>query len=139
MTSTQRPTWARLDCNFRRNPKVMELVSRRDGWQALVMYLDSIAYTTEHLCDGFVPKNWPRLNGYPAALPRMLLRADLWHEVSDLYPEEAQDIQSGYIIHDFDKYQVTRSEWESVSERNSRNARKRWSKQRLRSVPSDPA
>lgn len=118
----------------------MDLVSRRDGWQALVMYLDSIAYTTEHLCDGFVPRNWPRLNGYPAALPRMLVKVELWHEVSDLYPDDSwESIQGGYLINDYTEYQVTRSEWEAVSERNRRNARKRWAKSHLRSVPSDGA
>ena len=115
----------------------MDLVSRRDGWQAVVMYLDSIAFTTEHLCDGFVPKNWPRLNGYTAASARLLVDVGLWHEVSDLYPEDGQGIKDGYVINDYDAYQISRAQWTERGRRAQAAAKKaaaeRWGR-RLRAV-----
>lgn len=112
-----RPIWARLDCSWRENPKILALAGARGGWQAIVMYLHSITYATHHLTDGFIPLGWPKSNGYAPSSVKLLTAAELWHEVSALDLEGFEDQPlDGWIINDHLAYQKSRAEWAAQSE-----------------------
>lgn len=107
-----RPDWFRLDTSFRRNPKIDELSGRgATGWQAVVLWLDGVAYSTHHLTDGFIPKRWPTSNGYSQAAVDLLVRVELWHQALDLMFDGADAEHSGYLINDYHAYQVARAQW----------------------------
>ncbi len=114
--SRARPAHFLLDNSFRRNPKVDELTGHgAHGWQAIVLYLDGLAYATHHLTDGFIPVRWPRSNGYSRTSIELLLQVGLWWEARDLgldneQPPEEQPLV-GYLINDYDAYQVSRANW----------------------------
>lgn len=110
--------WVRLQCSFPRNPKVLDLVGRKQ-YRALVAYIASLGYSGEHGLDGFVPA---------AALPflhaterdaQQLERVGLWDWA-----------EGGWDIHDWHDYQPSS---EQVAKRRAAaksNAEARWKRQR---------
>lgn len=112
-----RPDWARLDMSFRRNPKIDELTDHgMYGWQAIVLYLDGITYSSHHLTDGFIPIRWPRSNGYSQRSVELLLSVELWWEARNLNLDSRTTDGSdpplvGYLINDYDAYQISRAKW----------------------------
>jgi len=110
-----RPRHFKLDIDFRSNPKVMSLAANGGaGWQAIVMWLDSIAYSTRHLTDGYIPPHWPRTNGYTKPAINKLCVTELWHPAINLdFTEDNQEVPEpeGWLINDYAAYQVTRATW----------------------------
>lgn len=128
---TSRPHWMRCDFSLFRNPKVLKACSDAGsgaGW----LYIGGLAYAVEHLTDGWVPPLVPRMLGGSDDEAAALEDVGLW------IPVEVTD-DGGWLINDFAQYQVTKAEWEELSERNRRNIQKRWAKRptHLRSVPGD--
>ena len=108
----------RCDFSLFRNPKVLRACTSAGtgaGW----LYLGGMAYAAENLTDGWVPPLVPRMLGGTDEEAGALEDAGLW------IPLEVTD-DGGWLINDFDKYQVTRDEWEQMIERQRKNARARW-------------
>jgi len=106
--------WVRLDTQFGHNPKVLILIEAK-AHAALVSYVCGLGYAGAHGTDGFIPT---------AALPflhatkrhaKQLVDAGLWH-----------DTVGGYLINDWDEYQVTGPEAVSRREKAQRAALARW-------------
>jgi len=123
-----RPRYFQLDLNFRRNPKIAGIAAGgAAGWQAIVMWIDSIAYSTEHLTDGHIPAHWPRTNGYSKAAIDKLCVTELWHPSITLtfegdYPQVPEP--DGWLINDYAAYQVTRAKWTEEGQRRHEHSMK---------------
>lgn len=127
---TSRPQWMRCDLDLFDNPKMLG-ATYAVGPAAIGLYLQGLAYAVRWLTDGWVPAPMPAMWRATESHIKALEQHGLW------IPLEVTD-DGGWLINDFPEYQVTRDEWASLSERNSRNAKKRWAKrQHLRSVPDD--
>lgn len=86
--------WYRKDVGWVDHPKVLELLSMRDGFRAVVVWDASIAYAARHGTDGVIrPSVLPRIHGRKADAER-LVKVGLWDE----HPE-------GWAVHDFADYQ----------------------------------
>lgn len=107
--------WIRLDTGWPRNPKVLTLLTERDGYRAAVVYISSLAYSGEQGTDGFIPKlALAQLHGRPIDAQR-LIKVGLWHE-----------LDNGYQVNDWQDYQQTSDETKARSERAKTLAAKRW-------------
>ena len=113
MKSHQEPTWFRLNCWFGRTPKLERIrVQKPHGFEAAFMWVEALGYATATLSDGFIPDTWPASNGYRTAAVALLLRHQLWYEVTDLGIGGTPDPSAyGFLINDFEAYQVSRATW----------------------------
>lgn len=82
--------WVRLDSNIATNRKVLELLTRRDGWRAYAVYTFALGYAGGHGTDGFVPEMaLPFIHGTRK-------HADLLVETGLFDPSDG-----GWFIHNF--------------------------------------
>ena len=98
--------WARLDDQFYNHPKLPALGSMM--LPCVGLHVLALCYANAYLTDGFIPKDQvPRLSGdlglllpegHPWGLVERLCAVGLWHENGG----------SGYMIHDFLKYNPSR-------------------------------
>jgi len=133
------PTWARTDTGLMRSPKMMKLLAEKHGAHGFVVYMDALLWSQENLTDGLLPTYFrPCAVGLNGA-PRLLCDIGLWVEVTDdmRVPMPGQDespmADAAWLVTNFALYGITRAEWEDESEarseRNRRNAMKRWNKE----------
>ena len=118
MSSSSHPSWFRLDTGILDSPKI-RLAIDLGGQAVFALYVQGIAYSTQHLTSGFVPHEMPRRWGMRPKQCEALELAGLWHPT----PLDPGD---GWLIHDYSEYNPTKEVWERVSERKRRAARKRW-------------
>ena len=106
--------WVRFDCQFPSNPKVLELVAA-GRHKAAFAYVCSLAYSGSHGTDGFIPA---------AALPFIhASRADANHLVTVGLWVPAP---GGWLIHQWDEFQVSDDAAKARRERAQKGAQKRW-------------
>jgi len=117
-------TWCRIECKLRENPKAVEV-----GRIARLVYIDAILYSAEHLTDGKIRRHALRfvsdVKDYPLSdeegfpfqcdedVARLLVDVGLWDEVED-----------GWVIHDYLDYQPSRQEVEAVKARKAEAGRR---------------
>lgn len=107
--------WVRLDSNFASNPKVLALLSERDGHRAAFVYLCGLAYCGSHGTDGYVPRAaLSLLFGRPKDA-QLLTKYRLWHDQAD-----------GWQIHGWAEFQPSSEENRLRSESARRAACSRW-------------
>ena len=116
--SASKPRWIRLDVNVLDNPKVISAIGH-GGHQAFTLWVQGLAYSAQHLTDGWVPKAMPARWGHKPRQTDALVAAELWWEVP-------LNGDSGWLINDFDQYQPTRQDWESKSEKRRQAAMRSW-------------
>lgn len=87
--------WVRLDTQFANNPKVVELVAKKQ-FQAAFAYVCSLAYSGAHGTDGYIPEHCLFLIHATKRDANALVNAGLW----DLAP-------AGWDIHGWDEFQVS--------------------------------
>jgi hypothetical protein len=110
----------RVDLDMMDNPKMKRLrLACGGGYCGRSLYLQAMAYSVRHLTDGWVPPTCPEEWGYDSHCPKALEDVGLWIPV-----EITED--GGWLINDYSAYQVTRAEWEAMSEQRRKAARKRW-------------
>lgn len=86
--------WYRKDADWFSHPKVLELLTMRDGFRAIVVWDASIAYATRHSTDGLIRTSvLPSIHGRKVDAER-LVKVTLW-----------EGHPSGWLIHDFADYQ----------------------------------
>lgn len=108
--------WVRLDAAFPTNPKVLALISERDGHRTGFVYLCALAYSGAHGTDGVIgPSALPFIHGRKVDAER-LVRFGLWHE----YPD------GGWLIHNWDEKQVTNEAARLRSQLAKKAAAARW-------------
>lgn len=73
--------WVRLDSTFPSNPKLLALLTERDGHRAALAYICSLAYCGAHGTDGFItPSALPYIHARPKDA-QLLVRYRLWHGI----------------------------------------------------------
>jgi hypothetical protein len=108
----------RLDTGLFHHPKITRLKATA-GSDGVLLYIQSISYSTEYLTDGWIPLPIPKQWGFGKRHTEALEDVGLW------IPLEITD-DGGWIINDYPQYQLTRQEWERRSEKGRAAARKRW-------------
>ena len=82
--------WVRLAANIYSHDKILQLKARRDGWRAIAVYMQSLAYAGGHGTDGFIARHvLPVIDG-TERIALMLCEVRLWD-----YAE------GGYQIHNW--------------------------------------
>ena len=115
---SSRPRWCRLDVDYAEHPKFLMLKHQRE-YGPLALWPEGLAYSARHLTNGWVPAYWPALRGYLDEHCRRLVEVGLWIPLA--YGDE-----EGWLIKDWQDYQPTREQWEAMSEKRRKAARKRW-------------
>ena len=108
--------WVRLDTGFMRNPKMLALLSERDGYHAAYAWLCSLAYCGEQGSDGYIPA---AALGLVFARPReaeLLTKYRFWHDVPG----------GGWQVNDWAEYQESSAETQQRSQSARRAACIRW-------------
>lgn len=99
--------WFRMDCAFPRNPKILALVTERDGYRAAFVWSASIAYSGEQGTDGLIPAYaLPMIHGRPKDAD-LLVRHRLWHPARG----------GGWTINDFAEFQQSNGETQERAKR----------------------
>lgn len=106
--------WVRLDTQFPSNPKVLELVARKQH-PAAFAYLCSLAYSGMHGTDGFIPEYALPFIHATKAMANQLVAVGLWNVVP-----------GGWEVNGWDEFQVSDEETKKRRERAQRGAAKRW-------------
>lgn len=91
--------WVRLDANFATHDKMLRLKAQRDGWRAIVVYLQSVAWSGGHGTDGFIPRHVLPVLDATDKTTEALVKVRLWEYGTDEHGE------AGYLIPNFIRYQ----------------------------------
>lgn len=115
--------WVRLDTSMPDNPKILGLLSEKDGHRAAFVWICCLAYAGKHGTDGFIPRNAaPFCHGNARDFARLT-------SVSALI-----EVAGGWEINGWSEYQESSEETQKRKERAQRAAVIRWSKDELRSA-----
>lgn len=107
--------WFRMDCAFARNPKILALISERDGYRAAFTWAAALGYSNEQGTDGYIPRSaLGLLHGRPREA-QLLVTYRLWHESN-----------GGWQINGWADFQFTSEENRQRSESARRAACIRW-------------
>lgn len=120
----QRSWWVRFDSEFLSNPKVQAVRLNHGGGDAVMLWVTSICYSARHLTDGWIPDWFPTAHGYKPRHANALVDHGLWHIVHPIPELDVTD--GGWLIHDYLKYQPSKEYMAKMSEKQRRNASKRW-------------
>lgn len=105
--------WYRKDVGWMDDPKVLELLTMRDGFRAVVVWDASIAYSVRNGTDGVIrPAMLPRVHARRSDADR-LVKVGLWDE----HPE-------GWQVHGFLEYQQSALVTAQIRETKQRAAGK---------------
>ena len=109
--------WIRLDTAMPDNPKLLGLLTEKDGHRAAFVWVCCMAYAGKHETAGFVPREAvTRVNGRRADMDR-LTAADLLVECA-----------GGWEIKGWDEYQLSDESATARREKAKKAAAARWSK-----------
>jgi hypothetical protein len=106
--------WVRLDTQFPSNPKVLELIVRKQH-QAAFSYLCSLAYAGQHGTDGFIPETALPFIHATKSVANHLVAVGLW----ELSP-------GGWVINGWNEFQPSTEETIRRRERAQKGAAARW-------------
>jgi hypothetical protein len=107
--------WFRLDVTLPGNPKTLELLDLRGGDRALVAYIFSLCYCTEHGTDGFISKGAVHYIYGNARSSQLLVQVGFWEER-----------EGGWEVHDYADYQPTKMTSKVRTDRARKAAEARW-------------
>lgn len=103
-------SWFKVDDTLHSHPKV-----RRAGAAAAGVWVTAGSYCMAYKTDGFVPAWWLDSWGKAGRIAaRNLVEAGLWDQVQD-----------GYVFHDWDDYQPTSDEIEQAREKSRERQQRR--------------
>jgi hypothetical protein len=118
--------WIRLDTSMPDNPKLLGLLTEKEGHRAAFVWVCCMAYAGKHGTDGFIPREAvPRANGRSADMTRLV--------AAGLLTQDA----GGWLINSWDEFQVSDEEAQKRRERAQFAARKRWSKKEAGDADAD--
>ena len=108
--------WVRLDTSMPDNPKILGLLTEKDGHRAAFVWICCLSYAGKHGTDGFIPREAvPRVNARTSDMARLV--------AAELLTAEA----GGWHIHGWDEFQISDADAQKRRERAQYAARKRWS------------
>lgn len=109
--------WIRLDTSMPDNPKLLGLLTEKDGHRAAFVWVCCMAYAGKHETAGFIPREAvSRVNGRSADMSRLV--------TSDLLIESA----GGWDIKGWDEFQLSDETAAARREKAKKAAAARWSK-----------
>ena len=109
--------WIRLDTAMPDNPKLLGLLTEKDGHRAAFVWVCCMAYAGKHDTAGFIPREAvPRVNGRAADMAR-LVAVDLLIECA-----------GGWDVKGWDEYQLSDESAQARREKAKKAATIRWSK-----------
>ena len=109
--------WVRLDTSMPDNPKVLGLLTEKDGHRAAFVWVCCMAYAGKHGTAGFIAREAvSRVNGRASDMARL--------DADGFLTENA----GGWDINGWDEFQITDEEMERRREKGRQMAAKRWSK-----------
>ena len=118
--------WIRLDTSMPDNPKILGLLTRKDGHRAAFVWVCCMSYAGKHETAGFVTREaLPRVNARMADM-RMLVDHDLLTESA-----------GGWDINGWAEFQVASDEAKARREKAKKAAAIRWSKAELERLAKD--
>lgn len=109
--------WVRFDTQFPTNPKVLELVSKKQQ-PAAFAYVCSLAYAGQHGTDGYIPAYSLPFIHATNTIAKHLVDVGLWHVAP-----------GGWQINGWDEFQVSDEDARKRKERAQKGAAKRWGTQ----------
>lgn len=107
--------WVRLDTTFPTNPKLLAMLSEKDGYRAALLFLCSLSHSGAQGSDGFVTREaLPYIHGRPrdAAL---LVTYGFW-----------RDQPGGWLINGWEEFQESNEETQQRRKRAQAGAAARW-------------
>lgn len=109
--------WVRLDTSMPDNPKLLGLLTEKDGHRAAFVWVCALAYSGKHATAGFIPREAvSRINGRVGDMARLVAHG--------LLVEGA----GGWDINGWSEFQITDEEMERRREKARKMAAARWSK-----------
>lgn len=113
--------WVRLDTSMPDNPKILGLLTEKDGHRAAFVWISALTYAGKHGTAGFIPREAvPKINGR---------NVDMTHLVAHGFLIESA---GGWDINDWSEYQSSDESSKSRRSRAQHAAAVRWSKDRAR-------
>jgi|SRR5215469_12549018 len=107
--------WVRLDTSFPSNPKLLAMLTEKDGHRAAFVYLCALGYSGAHGTDGFIPREaLLHIHGRTSDTER-LVRHGFW------WPQPG-----GWLIHGWDEFQESNDETKQRRARAQAGAAARW-------------
>ena len=106
--------WVRLDTQLPTNPKVLELVDRKQQ-PAAFAYVCGLAYSGMHGTDGYLPANALPFIHANKAIANQLVAVGLWYVAP-----------GGWGISGWEEFQISDEESKRRRERAQAAAAKRW-------------
>ena len=107
--------WVRLDCSFPTNPKLLTMLTRKDGHRAAFVYVASLAYSGCHGCDGFVTAEALPFIHARRSDASLLVTFGFWRSVT-----------GGWEINDWADFQESNEETQQRRRRAEAGAAARW-------------
>jgi hypothetical protein len=108
--------WIRLDTSMPDNPKLLGLLTEKDGHRAAFVWVCCMAYAGKHGTDGFIQReSVSRINGKASDMALLVT-----HGFLILIP-------GGWQIKSWDEFQISDEESKKRSDQARKAAAKRWS------------
>ena len=109
--------WIRLDTSMPDNPKLLGLLTEKDGHRAAFVWICAMSYAGKHGTDGFIPReSVTRINGRNADMARLVA-----HDFLEV-------VAGGWSVRGWDEFQLSNEEAKARREKAQRAAQIRWSK-----------
>lgn len=109
--------WIRLDTAMPDNPKLLGLLTEKDGHRAAFVWVCCLAYSGKHETAGFIPREAAsRVNGRSADMARLVT-----HE---LLTERA----GGWLLNGWDEFQLNDDAAQKRRDKAMKASAARWSK-----------
>lgn len=126
---SDRRLWVKIDRGYLDNPKMLDVLDASST--APLMHLASILYSAQHLTDGHInPSVARRKVGGTKEDERTLIEAGMWHEAGHGCDRCPQPAEGKVYVHDYLEHNQTARQAESVSQKRSEAAQKRWNSSR---------
>lgn len=109
--------WIRLDTSMPDNPKLLGLLTEKDGHRAAFVWLCAMAYAGKHGTNGFIPREAvSRINGRNVDMARLVAAGFI------------ETLAGGWQIKSWDEYQISDEESQKRRSKAQHAAAVRWSK-----------
>lgn len=116
--------WVRLDTQIPSNPKVLELVARKQH-PAAFAYVCSLAYSGMHGTDGYIPETALPFIHATKAIANQLVAVGLWVPAP-----------GGWVVHGWDEFQISDEAARKRRERAQKGGLARASKAAMKGLHS---
>lgn len=113
--------WVRLDTSMPDNPKLLGLLTEKDGYRTAFVWICALTYAGKHGTDGFIPRECvPKLNGRNADMARLVTHRFM------------VEVPGGWDINGWAEFQISNDEARSRRSKAQHAAAVRWSKDEAR-------